>query len=35
MRTLLRAGALGALIVSLAGCGGSSGDEAAQATLEI
>jgi ketosteroid isomerase-like protein len=33
MRTLLRAGALGALIVSLAGCGGSSGDEAAQAVL--
>ena len=30
----LRAGALGALVVSLAGCGGSSGDEAAQATLE-
>jgi ketosteroid isomerase-like protein len=34
MRKLLRAGALGALIVSLVGCGGSSGNSAAQAALE-
>ncbi len=34
MRTLLRAGALGALVVSLAGCGGSSGSSASEEAME-
>jgi uncharacterized protein (TIGR02246 family) len=34
MRTLLTVGALGALIVSLAACGGSSGNSASQEALE-